>query len=591
MPRSNPVSPDLRPGVHPGARAVSPRMAASMWAAAAVLAMPFAAAGTIGGEFETPPLRTVYDGRDDDLLTAGLGRAGLLAAPAPPDAVRLAAFAERRRRAIHQNWRGLADLAVPTEEVRIAGIEHVGVIAAGDRLPASGFLLQIPASFDPYRPCLLVTAASGSRGIYGALPTVGQWGLRRGCAVVTDDKALGMRVLDPTAGVQVAADGAVRPLAAKPSRPAAFSHALEMAHAHAQPLSEPLWGRLLLRAGEVALRVLSAEHPAAPRFTPERTLIIAAGISNGGGAVLQALEADRGRFFDGAVASEPNVLVAGAPTLYDYATLHALLQPCAVLAEDLARIPLGSMVAVGSARHRAWCERLAADGTVEGSDVIAQAADARRRLLASGIGPEGLRLGAVNLQLNLWTAVAATYAQSYLRRTPADAACGIAFSAIDAAGRPRALSDAERLALFSDGTGIAPTGGIQITVGGDAAQAAAYDLARCLRTLASRTEPAARQAQLKGRTGARPVVVLHGRADGLVPIGHSSRPYAALAAAKNPHFRFVEVVRGQHFDALLSLPGMRPDHVPMQPAVDRALDDVRRFLEEGVALPPSATID
>lgn len=563
-----------------------------MWAAAvAALAMPFAAARAIGGEFETPPLRTVYDGRDDDLLTAGLGRAGLLAAPAPPDATRLAAFAERRRRAIHQNWRGLADLAAPTAEVRIAGIEHVGVIAAGDGLPASGFLLQIPASFDPQRPCLLVTAASGSRGIYGALPTVGQWGLRQGCAVVTDDKALGMRVVDPTAGVQVSADGAIQPLAAKPPRPAAFPHALEMAHAHAQPVSEPLWGRLLLRAGKVALRVLSAEHPAAPRLTPERTLIIAAGISNGGGAVLQALEADRGRFFDGAVASEPNVLVAGAPTLYDYATLHALLQPCAVLAEDPARIPLGSMVAVGSARYRAWCERLAADGTVAGTDVIAQAADARRRLLASGIGPEGLRLGAVNLQLNLWTAVAATYAQSYLRRTPADAACGVAFSAIDAAGRPRGLTDAERLALFSDGTGIAPTAGIQLTAGGDAAQAASYDFARCLRTLVPKTESVAREAQLTGRTGDRPVVVLHGRADGLVPIGHSSRPYAALAAAKNPHFRFVEVVRGQHFDALLSLPGMRPDHVPMQPAVDRALDDVRRFLREGAALPPSATID
>ena len=60
-----------------------------MWAAAVALAMPFAAARAAGDEFETPPLRTVYDGRDDDLLTAGLGRAGLLAAPAPPDAARL----------------------------------------------------------------------------------------------------------------------------------------------------------------------------------------------------------------------------------------------------------------------------------------------------------------------------------------------------------------------------------------------------------------------------------------------------------------------------------------------------------------------
>ena len=96
---------------------------------------------------------------------------------------------------------------------------------------------------------------------------------------------------------------------------------------------------------------------------------------------------------------------------------------------------------------------------------------------------------------------------------------------------------------------------------------------------------------LTGRIGKRPVVVLHGRADGLIPIAHSSRPYAALAATRNPHFRFMEIMRGQHFDALLALPGMRPDHVAMQPAVDRALDDVRRFLGEGAPLPPSAVID
>lgn len=584
MLRSNRSSPEVR-------------LAAALVVAATLTAAPPPAhARTPVVDFEAAPTRIVYDGRTDDLLTAGLGRQGLLAVPAPPDAARLASFAERRRRAVHQNWRALADLTVPIDDAPIAGTEFFGVVAARGGLPASGFLLQIPAGFDPRRPCLLVTAASGSRGVYGALPTVGQWGLRRGCAVVTDDKSLGMRVVDRTAGLFTAADGAARPSGAPAGVAAPFAHALEMAHAHARPHSEPLWGRLLLRAGEVALRLLSAEHPDAPPFTPARTLIIAAGISNGGGAVLQALEADRGRFFDGAVASEPNVLVAGAPTLYDYATLHALLQPCAVLAEDLARIPLGAAITAGAARNRAWCAQLAADGLVAGADFAAQAADARQRLLMTGIGPEGLRLGAVNLQLELWPSVAATYAQGYLGRTPADPACGIGFAATDAGGRPRALGAAERLALFPDGTGIAPTAGIRIVAGAagavpDVAQAMSYATARCLRDLAPRAEPAARRAQLTGRTGKRPVVVLHGRADGLIPIAHSSRPYAALAAVRNPHFRFMEITRGQHFDALLALPGMRPGHVAMQPAVDRALDDVRRSLEEGAPLPPSAVID
>lgn len=548
-------------------------------------------AASVSGDFETPPVRSAYDGRTDDLLTAGLGLDGLRAMPTAPDAQRLSSFAERRRRAIHQNWRGLADLAAPMDDRRVAGVEYLGVVAARGRLPASGFLLQIPADFDTQRPCLLVTAASGSRGVYGSLPTVGAWGLRRGCAVVTDDKGLGMRVIDRTAGAVTAFDGTVLPFSDPARGTAAFPHALEMAHAHAQPASEALWGRLLLRAGEVALRLLSAEFPDAPRFTPARTLIITAGISNGGGAVLQALEADGGRFFDGAVASEPNVLVAGAQTLYDYATQHALLQPCAVLAEDLAKIPLGFVVTAGAMRNRSWCADLATDGIVSGPDPAAQAADARRQLVGSGIEPAALRLGAVNLQLNLWTSVAATYLQSYLRRGPADAACGIGFAATDAEGRPRALSDAERLALFSDGTGIAPTAGIQLVVDGAAAPVLAYRTVRCLRDLVPATASATRAAQVTGRTGRRPVVVLHGRADGLVPIAHSSRPYVAAAGRHNPQLRFVELVRGQHFDALLSLPGMRTDHVAMQPAVDRALDDVRRFLEEGIPLPPSAVID
>lgn len=565
-------------------------------AAGALLDNPPAAARAADVDFETSPTRIVYDGQADDLLTAGLDQQGLLVAPAPPDATRLAAFAERRRRAIHQNWRGLADLTTPIESPRIAGVEFFGVLAARRGLPASGFLLQIPSSFDPRRPCLLVTAASGSRGVYGSLPTVGQWGLRRGCAVVTDDKALGMRIIDRTASLQISAEGAPQTLPATADTRVPFPYALEMAHAHSSPPSEPLWGRLLLRAGEVALRILSSEYPDAPPFTPARTLIIAAGISNGGGAVLQALEADRGLFFDGAVASEPNVLVAGAPTLYEYATLHALLQPCAVLAEDLARIPLGGIIAAGAARHRAWCTQLATDGLVTGADIDAQAADARQRLLKSGIAPAALRLGAINLQLELWTAVTATYVQSYLRRLPADPACGISFAATDAAGRPRALSDAERLALFSDGTGIAPTAGIRIVVSQagtapDVAQAMSYATARCLRALAPLTETAARRAQLKGRPGTRPVIVLHGGADALVPIAHSSRPYAARAAAHNPLFRFIEVERGQHFDALLALPGMRPDHVAMQPVVDRALDDVRRFLEDGGPLPSSTVVN
>lgn len=544
--------------------------------------------------YHEPPERHVFDGVTDDLLTAGLGVTGLTQQPGIAEPSKLSEWRDRRRRAIWQSWRALVDLRrwAYGSEARIAGVEYVAHVKASERLPESSFLLQIPASFDPNKPCLLVTAASGSRGIFGSLPTVGQWGLRQGCAVVSDDKGLGMRVTDPTGGWRLTASGHIEPIARAASP---FPHALQMAHAHASFESEPHWGRLLLRAGKLALQLLAAEYPERAAFTAENTLIIAAGISNGGAAVLQALEADDAQFIDAAVASEPNVHLAGAPALYDYATLHAMLQPCAILAENLTEAPLGIVVGMNLARHTAWCERLAQDGLVSGSDVTSRASNARQRLLQSGIEPAALRLGAVNLQFGLWTSVAATYAQTYLRRGLNEPACGISFTATDASGQPRELQVSERAALFSDGTGIAPTAGINIVArdaagGLSNANASSYDTARCLRSLSTDISNVTQSLIVRGRTGQRPVIVLHGGGDALIPIAHTSRRYASLATARNPKFRFLEIANGQHFDAFLAIPGMEPAFVPMQPFVDRSLDDVQAFLTEGKALPASGIL-
>ena len=61
-------------------------------------------------------------------------------------------------------------------------------------------MLQIPAGFDRGQPCLVVAASSGSRGIYGALPTAGEWGLRHGCAVAHSDKGTGTGFWDLDSG-------------------------------------------------------------------------------------------------------------------------------------------------------------------------------------------------------------------------------------------------------------------------------------------------------------------------------------------------------------------------------------------------------
>ena len=40
-------------------------------------------------------------------------------------------------------------------------------------------LVQVPDAFDLKRRCVVVTAASGSRGVYGAIAVAGAWGLSR----------------------------------------------------------------------------------------------------------------------------------------------------------------------------------------------------------------------------------------------------------------------------------------------------------------------------------------------------------------------------------------------------------------------------
>ena len=52
----------------------------------------------------------------------------------------------------------------------------------------------------PVPRCMVVTASSGSRGIYGAIAVAGAWGLPKGCAVAYTDKGAGTDYFDLDAG-------------------------------------------------------------------------------------------------------------------------------------------------------------------------------------------------------------------------------------------------------------------------------------------------------------------------------------------------------------------------------------------------------
>jgi hydroxybutyrate-dimer hydrolase len=88
-----------------------------------------------------------------------------------------------------------------------------------------------------------------------------------------------------------------------------------------------------------------------------------------------------------------------------------------------------------------------------------------------------------------------------------------------------------------------------------------------------------------------PVVVIHGAADGLIPMAFSSAPYVAAARGAGRDVRYWQVRNAQHFDAFLGLPDYAARYVPLLPYVHAALDRVSAHLDGDAALPSDAVIE
>jgi hydroxybutyrate-dimer hydrolase len=617
----------------------------------AVLLMEQVSADIVG-----TPIRLEVDGVGDDLLTAGLGLAGLRAPP-PPFAVALQPTArELRRRAIHAAYRGLIDvtdaggfgrLYGPPGDERVAGVEYLFAIRTPDGRGTTTALLQLPRTFDPARPRLLATASPGSRGVYGALVTAGEWGLRHGFAVVCSDKGTGVGIWDLDRGRGYRIDGALAdatdPLLsfAPPPTPELGDfarrepHSLLFKHACSGQNPEADWGTYLLQAIKAAFALLNRELAGAldRPLAPEGTLVLAAGSSNGGGAVLRALERDRAGWISGAVALEPNAVVAGrvdgltivsgarrlsgaALAAPDYTSLHFLYQPCAVLAETDPRAPFYPETHANRAALERWCAELQALGVLPQGPVAAAAAAARAALLDGGMLPEALRLGHLNIATHLWPAICVVYSWAYARRAAWDPPAAVGFAATGADGRVRPLSAAEAAALWADGNGAPPTAGISLVArdaagerrsvnAGSAALALEFATDRMLAHAPRARLPVGRDALLAAvaagqrevvmtaRLGNRPVIIVHGRADSLIPVNHASRAYYALNQrdrGARDELRYYELEHGNHFDAVLSLPACAEAYVPMQPWMVRGLEALLARLSAGTALAPSQVL-
>lgn len=475
---------------------------------------------------------TTYDGNSDDLLTAGLGKTGLAgAAPGFADAASPTA-AELRRRAIHANYRGVLDITAAggygtlygpnltvdgtatTAEGKIAGKEYLAFADDGSGRKNVTLMVQIPSTFDKNNPCIIAAPSSGSRGVYGAIGSAGEWGLKRGCAVAYTDAGKGAgyhdlatdkvnlidgRLVDRSVAGSLAHFVSDMAGSALTAFNAAFPNRIAYKHIYSQQNPEKDWGKNVLDSIRFAFWALNEEYSEADRASGKKlktikgdnTIVIASSVSNGGAESLQAAEQDTEGLIDGVAVTEPNaqpnsmagvtvsqggtaVANAGKP-LVDYFTYRMIYEPCAAISANAQAAngarpgwfgfgtgPLGNaLTQVGGQELQAIatnrCQSLADKGLVSGTTTAQQADAALAKMQSYGwTDPNNNALHASHYRLaDMY--VAFGYVAAYGKFSVSDNICGFSLANVDATGNVAAQAATKAL-LFATSNGL-NTGG------------------------------------------------------------------------------------------------------------------------------------
>jgi hydroxybutyrate-dimer hydrolase len=611
-------------------------------------------------------LHTHYDGITNDLLTAGLGKSGLGNSTPPGFVDPLHPTAEELRRlAIYVNYRALvdptpgggfglfygpnvkADGTVTTGEGLIAGDEYLTFEKGQDGRTNVTMMVQIPDSFDPTNSCIVTAPSSGSRGVYGAIATAGEWGLKHGCAVAYTDKGTGTgaddlqnNTVNLIRGERIdamqAGDDSNFTANLSDSERAAFNAAtpnrFAFKHAHSQQNPEKDWGENVVRSIKFAFKVLNEKLGLrGVQITKQNTIVIASSVSNGGGASARAVEQDKDHLIDGLAVGEPNVnprfnssfvivqsghlpLAAHSRPLIDYITLVNVFQGCADLAPANATAPLN--LAPSAQR----CADLHAKGLIAATALADQATEAQKIINDFGILPEQ------NLvQPGYWfayvsQAIAVTYANTYGRFSVLDNLCNYSFGATTA-GVPGPLAPGAEAAIFGTSNGIPPTSGVNLinnaAPGGakeDRVSTPNQNLngALCLRALATgkdattgmpltgvvgdqarRIGEGVEDIIASGNLHGTPAVFVTGRNDGILPPNFASRAYFGLnnvvEGSQSP-LHYYEVTNAHHLDSFNQFPGYDTTFIPLHRYFIQAMDLMYDHLRHGRALPPSQVV-
>ena len=589
----------------------------------------------------------------DDLASAGLGQAGLSSRTPPTFQDPLNPTpAELRRRAIYENYRALSDTSpgggfgsVYGPEKPIPGTEVRGLVQ-----DSTTVVVQIPDGFDPDNPKLLLVPASSSRGVYGGI-LLCEWGLQRGYTTVLCDKGCGTgfhnlstnqtTTLD---GVQAEADS-TRPdltFAAPDSARAleAFNarhpHRYATKHAHSGINVEARWGHYVLQSVEFAHSVLSALWP--DLYRAEGCMVIATGLSNGGGASLRAAEQDEHALIHGLAVGEPNVcpifhpgfkirqgsqqpLAQHSKPLLEYAAIQNLFQPVASLQPELECAPFSQ----DASKHRLrGLQRL---GLWPGLGAAEAALRANEELRRSGILAEQNYLAPGHGSFGVYEAMCVALANCLGRYLVTDHLFGYSYAAVDPQEKTPCPLDPQSVArLYALSNGLVPTGGLEVindlSVGGPvqsihsisagtsipdsnldgALKLHAVATGKCpvngeleesLLECRQRIMEGSSQTRATAKLGGRPALIVNGRCDSIIAPNHASRSYLGrnlLVEGEAGSLRYIEIEHAQHLDALNALPGFEERFVPILPYLLQALELVEKAVSKEGGLPPSQVV-
>jgi hydroxybutyrate-dimer hydrolase len=639
--------------------------AASLVASASLVAV-IGAASAAARAAESKIIHTHYDGVTNDLLTAGLGKTGLGNATAPGFADPLRPTVEElRRSAIYNNYRALIDPTpgggygslygpnvkpdgtATSSEGLIPGDEYIAYERGGHGHVT--MMVQVPDSFDPMNGCIVTAPSSGSRGVYGAIATAGEWGLKHGCAVAYTDKGTGTGAHDlqnnavnlirgERADAAAAGDSANFIAPISESQRAAFNAATPnrfvFKHAHSQANPEKDWGKNVLRSIEFAFDVLNEKFGGREKISKRNTIVIASSVSNGGGASVRAVEQDDEQLIDGLAVGEPNVnpnfrsdfsivqgngapLFAHSRPLMNYITLVNVFQGCANLA------PANAGAALNLAGSPARCADLHTKGLLSSTTLPDQATEAQKIIDDFGILPEQNLVQPGYWFANVPQSISVTYANTYGRFSVLDNLCAYSLAANGGVpgGAAVPLAAASEAVIFGSSNGIPPTSGIALinnaAVGGPKEDRGStpnqnLDGALCLRSLATGKDavtgaplPGPRQVQANriaegveeilatGKLGRIPAIFVTGRNDGILPPNFTSRAYFGLnnmIYGATSSLRYYEITNAHHLDSFNQFAGYNANYIPLHRYFIQAMDLMYDHLRHGRPLPPSQVV-